>query len=294
MKRHHALALAAGLFVCACGSNGGPTGGADVQRGVVDVGDGTLHYEMAGKGAPVILIHGGFGDRRMWDEQFVPLSQVFRVIRYDHRGFGKSPAPDKAYSPVADLVKVMDHLKLTRANLVGNSMGGALALDFALLHPERTGAVVAIASAAAGYPFPEEDRQRVMAVADTARAQGAAAAAALWLKHPMIGVATHHPRSSALVQQMVQDNQSFLLMDYWPEEPTTPPAFERLAGLEANVLFIVGDKDIAPVRDGAAASAARIKGAVVETIAGADHLPQMEEPDRVNKLLVDFISLNGC
>jgi pimeloyl-ACP methyl ester carboxylesterase len=93
---------------------------------------------------------------------------------------------------------------------------------------------------------------------------------------------------------MVDENQRVFLMDHWPEEPMTPPAFERLSGLDANVLFIVGDKDIAAVRDGARASADKVTRAKLETIAGADHLPQLEQPDRVNKLLVDFISLNGC
>jgi pimeloyl-ACP methyl ester carboxylesterase len=109
---------------------------------------------------------------RMWDEQFQPLAQVFRVIRYDHRGFGKSSAPEKPYSPVSDLVKIMDHLKIPRVNLVGNSMGGTLALDFALVHPDGTGAVVVIASTAGGYPDTEEDRQRVMAVLSAARERG--------------------------------------------------------------------------------------------------------------------------
>jgi pimeloyl-ACP methyl ester carboxylesterase len=93
---------------------------------------------------------------------------------------------------------------------------------------------------------------------------------------------------------MIEDNQNLFLNEHWPQEPMSPPAFDRLSELKANVLFIVGDKDVASVRDGAAASAARIKGAKVETIAGSDHLPQMVAPDKVNKLLVDYISLNGC
>jgi 3-oxoadipate enol-lactonase len=284
----------AGLLAASCASGGPPADHLAVQSGLLGVGDGTMYYESAGKGAPVILIHGGFGDRRMWDEQFVPLSQAFRVIRYDHRGFGKSSAPDKAYSPVADVARLMDHLKIPRANLVGNSMGGTLALDFALLHPDRTGAVVVIASTAGGYPMTEEDRQGVTAVLGAARDKGTAAAAALWLQHPMVAVATAHPKASPLVRQMVEDNQRIFLMEHWPEEPMTPPAFERLADLNANVLFIVGDRDVALVREGARASADRIKRAKLETIAGADHLPQMEEPAKINKLLVDYIATNGC
>ena len=296
LMRH--LLVVVALLAAACGADGGAGSGAvvptDVHTGVVGVGDATLHYEMTGTGAPIILIHGGFGDRRMWDEQFGPLSQSFRVIRYDHRGFGRSSAPSAAYSPVADLVKVMDHLNLTRANLVGNSMGGTLALDFALLHPDRTGAVVVIASAAGGYPVPEEDRNRVADVFALAREKGTGAAAALWLQHPMVAVASQHPTAGPLLRQMIEDNQQAFLSEYWPEEPMTPPAFERLPELKANVLFLVGDSDIAAVRDGARASAGRIKGAKVETIAGTDHLPQMEDPAAVNKHLVQYISLNGC
>jgi pimeloyl-ACP methyl ester carboxylesterase len=82
--------------------------------------------------------------------------------------------------------------------------------------------------------------------------------------------------------------------DHWPQERMSPPAFERIAGLNANVLFIVGDRDVASVRAGAEASAARIKKAKVVTIKDADHLPHMEKPAEVNKVLVEYISLNGC
>src|SRR5436190_12377724 len=133
-------ALVMGIALAACDAAKPAGASPDLQSGILAVDGGSLYYETRGKGAPVILIHGGFGDRRMWDSQVEPLSQAFRVIRYDHRGFGKSAPPTQAYSPVADLVTLMDHLELKRANLVGNSMGGTVALDFALLQPDRTGA----------------------------------------------------------------------------------------------------------------------------------------------------------
>jgi pimeloyl-ACP methyl ester carboxylesterase len=295
MKTAYRVGLAMALFLAACDANREATSGpANVESGTVAVGGGSLYYETLGKGAPVILIHGGFGDRRMWDAQFEPLSQAFRVVRYDHRGFGKSSAPETAYSPVSDLVALMDHLQLRRANLVGNSMGGTLALDFALLQPDRTGAVVVIASTAAGYPVPEEDVKKVNEVLAIARDKGTASALPIWLQHPMVGVAAHHPTAGPLLRTMVEDNQRMFLAEHWPQEPMSPPAFERLTDLNANVLFVVGDRDVASVRAGAEASAARIKKAKVVTIKGADHLPQMEQPDGVNKLLVEYISLNGC
>ena len=294
-----AIAVSVFVFVVvslgACDSNRPASAGpSNVTSGMVPVDGGSLYYETLGKGAPIILIHGGFGDRRMWDPQFETLSQAFRVVRYDHRGFGKSSAPAHAYSPVADLVKLMDHLELKRANLVGNSMGGTLALDFALLQPDRTGAVVVIASAAGGYPTPEEDMKNIDQLLRTAREKRTGAAVPLWLQHPMVSVAMSHATAGPLVRTMVEDNQKMFVADHWPQEQMSPPAFERMAGLNANVLFIVGDRDIASVRAGAEASAARIKKSKVVTIKDADHLPHMEKPAEINKLLVEYISLNGC
>jgi pimeloyl-ACP methyl ester carboxylesterase len=295
MKRACWLGLSIALSLAACDSNRPANlGPANVTSGTVPVDGGSLYYETLGKGAPVILIHGGFGDRRMWGPQFETLSQAFRVVRYDHRGFGKSSAPAQAYSPVADLVKLMDHLELKRANLVGNSMGGTLALDFALLQPDRTGAVVVIASAAGGYPTPEEDMKNIDQVLRTAREKGTGAAVPLWLQHPMVSVAMSHATAGPLVRTMVEDNQKMFVADHWPQEQMSPPAFERMAGLNANVLFLVGDRDIASIRAGAEASAARIKKSKVVTIKDADHLPHMEKPAEINKLLVEYISLNGC
>ena len=67
-----------------------------VETGTVEVKGGRLYYEVAGSGPVVVLVHGGFGDRRMWDAQFRELAKRYRVVRYDHRGFGKSPAPTAA------------------------------------------------------------------------------------------------------------------------------------------------------------------------------------------------------
>jgi pimeloyl-ACP methyl ester carboxylesterase len=96
------------------------------------------------------------------------------------------------------------------------------------------------------------------------------------------------------VQSGTLGNQRMFVAEHWPQEPMSPPAYERIAGLNANVLFVVGDRDVASVRSGAEASAARIKKSKVVTIKDADHLPQMVQPEVVNKLLVEYISLNGC
>ena len=140
------------VFVASAACAGG---GARVETGTLPVAGGELYFEVAGSGEPIVLIHGGFGDRRMWDDQFD--ARDYRVLRYDHRGFGRSPAPDTTYSPVRDLIHLLDRAEMDRAHIVGNSLGGALALTFGILHPERVRSLTVVASGADGFRYPQAD-----------------------------------------------------------------------------------------------------------------------------------------
>jgi pimeloyl-ACP methyl ester carboxylesterase len=158
------------------------------------VDGGHLFYETRGRGETVVLVHGGFGDHRMWNAQWEALSRDFRVARYDHRGFGRSSAPAKPYSAVEDLRRLLDHLGASTAHIVGNSMGGTVAIDFTLVHPGRVSRLVIVASGASGFPVPPEAVADTNKVLETARKQGTKEAAALWLENPMVAVAAGTPR----------------------------------------------------------------------------------------------------
>src|SRR5215831_5187749 len=110
--------------------------------GYFDLGDDKLYYEVAGEGEPLVLSHAGFVDCRMWDEQWDAFTQCYRVVRFDMRGFGRS---DRAEAPVArrdDLYRLLKHLGIARAILLGCSMSGEIVLDIALEHPEMVSALV--------------------------------------------------------------------------------------------------------------------------------------------------------
>lgn len=113
-----------------------PTGSKPVTGTLPVVIGGRLYYEVQGEGEPLILLHAGGMDSKMWDAQFDYLSKQFRVIRYDLRGFGRSSKPEQPFYPVDDLYQLMQHLGIKRASLVGLSMGSGVALNFALEHPE--------------------------------------------------------------------------------------------------------------------------------------------------------------
>src|SRR5436309_9404152 len=88
--------------------------------------------DSGGDGPPLVLLHPGVGDSRIWESVRPALTAAYRVIRYDARGFGRSGAPKVKFSLLADLVTVLDHYGIDRAAIVGYSQGGGSALGLAL------------------------------------------------------------------------------------------------------------------------------------------------------------------
>jgi pimeloyl-ACP methyl ester carboxylesterase len=277
------LALAAAL---ACARGGAETGTVPVAT------DAEIYYEVRGAGEPVVLIHGGFGDRRMWDDQFRPLAREFRVVRYDHRGFGRSAPPDTAYSAATDLLQLLDHLGMQQAHVVGNSLGGSLAIAFALLHPERVRSLTVVASAADGYEFPQADIDSFMVVMQAMQEGREEEGLRRWLANPMLAVANTDPAVRERVHRMVRENAAIWTMPAWPEERLDPPASRRLGELKVPTLIVIGDRDAATVRSFADSTARAIPGARRVVMEGTGHLPQMEKPQEFNRILLEFLRAN--
>src|SRR5687768_17047142 len=129
--------LLSGLALCACGPlvSAAAAARSDVVRGFAEVNGTRLFYEAAGRGPAVVFVHGGLVDSRLWDDQLKEFSKRHRVVRYDLRGYGQSAAPTADFSPVEDLRALLAFLGVERATVVGLSLGGIIAADFALEHP---------------------------------------------------------------------------------------------------------------------------------------------------------------
>lgn len=118
------------------------------KSGFVNINKAKLYYEIAGAGASFVMIHAGVADSRQWNNEFEYFSQSNQVIRYDMRGYGKSEPVDGEFSHMSDLVALLDTLRVHEPIIImGCSMGGGLAMDFALTHPSRVKALVMVDSA---------------------------------------------------------------------------------------------------------------------------------------------------
>jgi 3-oxoadipate enol-lactonase len=251
-----------------------------------------IAYEAAGDGPPVLLMHAGISDRRMWDPQWRPLAERFHVIRFDARGFGASADPRRPYTLHGDALDVLDALGVDRAAVVGSSMGGGAALDMALAVPHRVSALVTANSTPSGWHHTRDIMRAWEAVDEAYEVQGADAANELEMKMWLDG--PHRPagevdrdvrRSVATVNRVLLERQAGFTVE--PGE-LDPPAIERLAELRCPLLVITGELDQPSVSAGAF-ELARQSGAEHVEIAGAAHLPNLERPRDFLAALLPFL-----
>jgi pimeloyl-ACP methyl ester carboxylesterase len=263
------------------------------ETGTVAIDGAQLYYEAAGSGHPVVFVHAGIADRRMWDHQFEAFAARYRAIRYDQRGYGRTTATAGPHSQLRDLAAVLDHLHVARAHLVGCSKGGRLALNFTLAHPERVSAIVMVNSAAPGFQHsgvePPQWEEAVAAFKAGNLARTNELEIQVWVDGAQRRPDQVDPAVRALALEMngiALANEAAGLGD----EERPPDGAGRLSEIQAPFLAIAGDLDDPDfIRAGeyAAAHIARSRTAVIH---GAAHLPSMERPDEFNRVVLDFLA----
>lgn len=249
---------------------------------MVPVDDGQLWTDdTGGDGPPVVLLHPGVGDSTIWEPVLPRLAARHRVIRYDVRGYGRSPAPTTPYSPLADLTAVLDHFALDRVPLVGTSMGGATALSLAHADPSRVSSLVLVCPGVTGYPWPS-DPDAVALYRRMIEANDVAALAAFGLQ-----VWAAAGADEAATAQLTSAARA------WPTDAAfqreDPPVYDRLAELDVPSVLMVGDRDWPPTIACGEQIAARIPGCRLVRMPGVDHLPTLRVPDLVADTVLDHL-----
>lgn len=201
-----------------------------------------LHYQLAGKGTPVVFIHGAGLDARMWNAEFDRFRANHRVLRYDIRGFGRSKVRERN-SHTSDLHDLLTELQLDRVNLVGLSMGGAIAVDFALAYPKLVDSLTLAGAVVTGWERPQEAGIQFRSAARAAAEGRLADAVNEWLMSPAINLSDPDRYTETLVRKMVRDNIGFFTeRPAGASAPAAPPSFERLEAVAPRTLLLVGDR----------------------------------------------------
>jgi pimeloyl-ACP methyl ester carboxylesterase len=245
-------------------------------------GDGRLWTEQSGDGAPVVLLHGSVHDSRLWDGVFPDLALHRTAIRYDARGLGRSTPPTAPFRYEDDLLAVLDHFDVERAALVGLSMGGEVALDFTLEHPERVRSLTLVAASAGGHDWPRSPELDAYAAADRGSDPDRLAEVELALWASLGDRAPGYPAIATMVTEnarvRVAAAKGHVLF-------SAEGAVEHLDRVEVPTTVVVGDHDHPEIRVIARRLVEGIPGARLEVVAGADHYLPLRAPERLTEVI---------
>ncbi len=265
------------------------------KKGYLEVPGGRLYYEVTGSGPPLVLIHAGVANLRMWDSQVPVFAKEYRVIRYDTRGYGRTETDDVSFSNRADLAALLDHLNESSVSLLGISRGGIIALDFTLEQPDRVNALIVAAGGVGGLQL-ESDPESEAMWTDVERMYEshewerlAEFETAFWVDGP------GQPRNR--VDPSIRERvHGWILSNYLAErpwgkaQPLDPPAARRLDEIRVPTLVLIGDLDEKETQAACHHLANGISNGRIEVFHGCAHMLNLEQPERFNRLVLEFLS----
>lgn len=254
------------------------------KNGMVDVAGAELYCEVEGEGRVLVLLHDGLLDRRAWDGLFETFSRLYRTVRYDRRGYGRSSTPHQPFSDVSDLHHLLQHLEIDEASLVGVSNGGKVALEFALEHPEIVGTMVLVGPNLDGYRPSEEKKRRVASLLSVAQEQGVGAGVDAWMDDPFYPPEREKMAAREKVRRLLAENLPRLLSV--PSHRTGPdsPVIEALPRIVAPALILVGERDDRDNLTIASILEDELPHATKRVIEGSGHLVNLETPEVFERL----------
>jgi pimeloyl-ACP methyl ester carboxylesterase len=271
-----------------------------MTTGYLDLGDGKLYYEVSDGGdqqETLVLSHAAFLDSRMWDDQWDVFAGRYQVIRYDMRGYGKSDPASGPRTRRHDLYRLLQHLNIARAHLLGCSMGGEMVIDLALEHPELAESLIVVNSTPSGFELQGEPPP-VLLEMFAAMQQGDIERTSelqlrIWVdgphRQPDEVDRQVRQRASAMNRLFVA-NGTWAIADLQPFNPLDPPAARRLREIQAPTLIVSGALDYAETLRSADVMAAAIPNAKRFMIPDTAHVPNMEQPALFNRVVLNFLA----
>lgn len=264
------------------------------QTRFAQVDGARIAYDEAGAGFPLVLVHAGVADRRMWEPQMAAFARRHRVVRYDMRGYGETPPSAGTFAHRHDLIGLLEALGIARAYLLGCSMGGSTVVDVALERPDLVAALIPVASGPHGLDLEAKPPQWDELVAAFKRGDLERAArleVEIWVDGPRRrpDQVPAHVRELVYAMDLVAlTNEASGVGKAAP--PLQPPAAGRLGEIQAPALVIYGDMDQPDIPQSSAYLAAHIPGARSALMPGTAHLPSLERPEEFNRLVLEFLA----
>lgn len=263
---------------------------ASPQGYVSEVDGAKLYYEECGSTSQVVLlVHDGVLHSAAWDDVWPDFCRHFHTIRYDRRGYGRSPAATQLHDATDDLAAILHHLKLKRAAIVGSSHGGEIAINFTLDHPDMVEQLVLVGAVVRGMPYSKHFLERGDALGrplEKGDIRGAIAAA---MKDKYLTAPGSDDARKRMADILLANPQDLT----HPElELPMKAALPRLGQIHIPTLLLVGDADIPDVHAHAGAIEAGIPNARRVVVSDAGHLMYLEKPAEFSRIVIEFLEKN--
>ncbi len=263
------------------------------QGGRIEIvaADGTpIVATVRGAGSPLLFLHGWSLNRSSFLKQIDELSERFRCIAFDRRGFGESPMPPNLDAELADIDAAVDQLAGGPVHLLGVSQGGRLALRYAVTRPERLRSLIVQGAPIDGFVADATDDEAVpyARMTELARHGELEAMRRLWLAHPMMAAGMSPADRERLAGIVADYSGADLLAGAVGGSPFPVDVLDALTRLQLPALIITGALDTRERRAHAGELAQRIPGAEHAIIAGAGHMCTLSHAPRFNTLVRDF------
>lgn len=251
----------------------------------IPIDDGQLYAESAGAGPAVVLLHGGTFDAKTWNAQVAALAASYPVIRYDARSHGRSSTATRDHRADDDLLALLEALHLTSVALVGLSMGGRTATDFALVHPDKVWALVL--SGPGISPMRFEDEFVAAAHAEQAAAIQAPDAeryVEAFLRYSVDGPTRQPADTDPIMRRRLHDSALATVAAHHTAvgQMLEREAVPHLDQIEVPTLLLVGDLDMRDIHRVVAEAERRLPRARRLEIAGGGHMLNIEQPEEFN------------
>jgi pimeloyl-ACP methyl ester carboxylesterase len=264
-----------------------------MKSGTIEASNANFYYEMDGTGVPLVLVHAGIADCRMWNDQFLVFAKQYQTVRYDRRGFGKTPMVAGDFSLHNDLYEVLKALDIKQAILIGSSQGGKTVTNFTLEHPEMTKALVLVGSALGGFQFEGEPAPQEAELEKAEQDGDLARVNELEIQMWVDGPCRRPDQVYPAVRTLALDMNRIALenpQDLGNEIPLDPPAVGRLGEIKVPTLVIYGDIDAPYIPAASEFMMKNIPGAKKVVMKDVAHLPNMEKSGEFNGHVLSFLS----
>lgn len=267
------------------------------RRVSVSSGSASLAVSVWGEsGTPIVALHPGVADRRCWRWCAPVWATAGHVVTaYDRRGFGATEYLPERHDDVDDLRAVTAAMNARPAIVVGNSRGGALAIDHALAHPDEVTALVLIAPSPSGYddthwPTMPAEEQLDQQIADAEERGDLELVNRLEVHYWLDGVDQADDRVEGPARRLMAEMNGLALRAApVGERAEHSPAWERVSALTMPVLVVCGEYDLDGCQQLCADLTAIVPGAHLAKIREAAHCPQLDQPAALNEVVLDFI-----